>query len=266
LKGLLPNGGSLNSSTVALQQLTIPFPQFPINGVTLQNNAAGSSYFQSVNARLQKRLTNGLTLINNFIFNRLEDRLAYLNPSDSQPEKRLSSDSRPLRDILAATYDLPIGRGRRLNLQNRLVDSLVGGWGLSEILTLQSGPVLTWGDYIYFGGPLNLQPNQPNGLAFNTSQFDTITSHQLASDIRTFDNQFNNLRRDPTKQLDMTLSKKFTLGERGRYLQVRFEAFNLTNHVTFGAPNTTPTNAAFGQISTQANTPRRIETGLRLVW
>ena len=265
-KGLLPNGGSLNSSTVALQQLTIPFPQFPLNGVTLQSNAAGSSYFQSVNARLQKRLTNGLTLINNFIFNRLEDRLAYLNPSDPQPEKRLSSDSRPLRDILAATYDLPIGRGRRINLQNRLVDSLVGGWGLSEILTLQSGPVLAWGDYIYFGGPLNLQPNQPNGLAFNTNQFDTITSHQLASDIRTFDNQFNNLRRDPTKQLDMTLSKKFTLGERGRYLQVRFEAFNLTNHVTFGPPNTAPTNAAFGQISTQANTPRRIETGLRLVW
>jgi hypothetical protein len=266
LKGLLPNGGSLNSSTVALQQLTLPFPQFPLNGVTLQANSAGSSYFQSLNVRLQKRLTNGLTLIDNFIFNRLEDRLAYLNPSDPQPEKRLSSDSRPLRNIVAATYDLPIGRGRRINLQNRLVDSLVGGWGLSEILTLQSGPVLTWGDYIYFGGPLNLQPNQPNGLSFNTNQFDTITSHQLASDIRTFDNQFNNLRRDPTKQLDMTLNKKFTLGEKGRYLQVRFEAFNLTNHVTFGAPNTAPTNAAFGQISTQANTPRRIETGLRLVW
>jgi hypothetical protein len=36
--------------------------------------------------------------------------------------------------------------------------------------------------------------------------------------------------------------------------------------VTFGPPNTTTTNAAFGQISTQADTPRRIETGLRLVW
>jgi hypothetical protein len=40
----------------------------------------------------------------------------------------------------------------------------------------------------------------------------------------------------------------------------------VTNRVTFGAPNTTPTNAAFGQIGTQANTPRRIETGLKLVW
>jgi hypothetical protein len=27
-----------------------------------------------------------------------------------------------------------------------------------------------------------------------------------------------------------------------------------------------PTNAAFGTISSQANTPRRVESGLRLVW
>ena len=29
---------------------------------------------------------------------------------------------------------------------------------------------------------------------------------------------------------------------------------------------TNPTNAAFGAISSQANTPRRVESGLRLVW
>ena len=61
------------------------------------------------------------------------------------------------------------------------------------------------------------------------------------------------------------MDKRFNFGEH-RYVQIRFEAFNLQNRVTFGAPNTTPTNAAFGQISTQANTPRRLETALRLVW
>jgi len=69
----------------------------------MQNNPAGSSYFESLNVRLQKRYGHGLILINNFIWNRLEDRLAYLNPSDSAPEKRVSSDSRPLRNILTAT-------------------------------------------------------------------------------------------------------------------------------------------------------------------
>jgi hypothetical protein len=274
LKGLLPNGGGLNSATVALQQLTVPFPQFPINtngstttGVFMQGNPAGSSYFQSLNVRLQKRFTHGLVLINNFVWNKLIDRLAYLNPSDPAPEKRLSSDSRPLRNVLASTYYLPIGRGKKINLQNRVVDSLAGGWGVSGIFTLQSGPMLTWGDYIYYGGPLNLQPHQPNGLAFDINQFNTVTAQQRASDIRTFDNQFNNLRRDPVKQLDVTMTKNFAFSESGRkYAQIRFEAFNVTNHVTFGAPNTTPTNAAFGTIAAQANTPRRIETGLKLVW
>ena len=214
---------------------------------------------------MQKRFTNGLTLINNFIWNRLIDRLAYLNASDPAPEKRPSTDSRPLRNILATTYQLPIGRGRRVSLQSRVMDSLVGGWGLSGILTLQSGPLLTWGNYIYNGGPLNLQPHQPDGLAFDTSRFNTLSAQQLSGNIQTFDNQFNNLRRDQVKQLDMTMSKSFYFAER-KYVQIRFEAFNITNRVTFGVPNTAPTNLAFGTISTQANTPRRIETGLRLVW
>jgi hypothetical protein len=61
------------------------------------------------------------------------------------------------------------------------------------------------------------------------------------------------------------MSKSFYFTER-KYVQIRFEAFNITNRVTFVVPNTAPTNLAFGTISTQANTPRRIETGLRLVW
>ena len=67
------------------------------------------------------------------------------------------------------------------------------------------------------------------------------------------------------KQLDATLSKSFKFAEK-RYFQFRLEAFNLTNRVTFGAPQTAPTNSAFGTIGSQANTPRRVEAGLRLVW
>src|SRR5262249_5153932 len=49
-KGLLPNSSSLNGSTVALQQLLIPYPHFPLptppqsnsNGVLMQKTNAGS--------------------------------------------------------------------------------------------------------------------------------------------------------------------------------------------------------------------------------
>ncbi|MDR3704016.1 MAG: TonB-dependent receptor, partial [Candidatus Sulfopaludibacter sp.] len=152
-----------------------------------------------------------------------------------------------------------------LNLQRWWLDSLAGGWQLSGVYTLQSGPLLTWGNYLYYGGPLNLHTAQPTGTAFDITRFNTIANQQLANNIQTFDLQFNNLRRDPTNQIDMSLDKDFRFGER-RYIQVRFEAYNLENHVTFGAPTTAPTNLAFGIIGAQANTPRRLETALRLVW
>ena len=75
----------------------------------------------------------------------------------------------------------------------------------------------------------------------------------------------NNLRRNYTNEIDISLDKNFKFTER-RYVQIRFEAFNIANHVTFGAVNTTPTNSAFGTIGSQANTPRRLETAIRLVW
>src|SRR5258708_39312123 len=142
---------------------------------------------------------------------------------------------------------------------------MIGEWQMSGTLSLQSGPALGWGNIIYFGGPLNLDPHQPNGLAFNTGLFDTLTAQQPANNIRYFDTQFNNLRRDLTKQLDVSMDKNFSFGER-RYLQFRIEAYNLPNRVGFGGPQLTPTNAAFGTIGSQANTPRRIQSAFKLAW
>jgi len=87
----------------------------------------------------------------------------------------------------------------------------------------------------------------------------------LANNIRTFSTQFGKSRADPTKNLDLSVLKKFSLGER-RYLQLRFESFNVTNRVTFSAPNVTPTSASLGMITAQANTPRRSQVGARIVW
>jgi hypothetical protein len=264
-QGLLPNGGSLNGKTVALSQLVMPYPQF--SSVTEIGTNAGSSTFESLNVRLQKRLTNGLTLLNNFIWSKMLDSIIFLNPFDPAPTRQISNDSRPLREIFAASYHLPIGNGRALNLHSRLLDGVVGGWQLSGILTLQSGPVLSWSgaDFLYYGGPLNLQPAQPNGKAFDTTRFNTVSTQQLQDHIRTFDYYYNNLRRDKTNQVDVSMDKNFQFHE-GKYLQLRFEAYNVFNHVTFGNPNLAPTNAGFGVIGSQANTPRRIETALRLVW
>jgi hypothetical protein len=118
---------------------------------------------------------------------------------------------------------------------------------------------------VYLGGPLNLQPHQPDGTVFDTRQFLTATNVQPADNIRTFDTQFGNLRRDASKNLDLSMSKNFVFGER-RYIQFRVESFNVTNRVTFGAPVIAPTNTAFGTVSTQSNSPRGMQLGARVVW
>jgi hypothetical protein len=276
-QGLLPNS-SYNGSTVNLQQLLIPYPQYPVpsapqstsNGVVEQYANAGESYYNSLNVRLQKRWTNGLLLIENFAYSALVERVSYLNDSDPAPEKRVGGDSRPLRETLAVSYQLPFGRGRRFNISSKVLDAVAGGWGLNGVLIFQSGPPLSWGSVVYLGGPLDWNPHPQNpltpGATLNTAQFLTASAQQPSDQIRTFDTYFNNLRRDPTKNADMSLLKKFDLREK-MYLQLRFEGFNITNRVGFAAPvSLTPTSASFGEITTQASTPRRIQAGLRLVW
>jgi len=273
LQGLLPNSTSLNGSTVALQQMLIPFPQYPVpsapsstsNGVVQQYTNAGESYYSSLNVRLTKRLNHGLTIIQNFTYSKLIERVSYLNDSDLAPEKRVGSDSRPLRETVASSFDLPFGRRRHFEIRNRVFDALAGGWAANGSITFQLGPPLNFGNLVYVGGPLNLNAHNPDGPTFDTTRFFTTSSLQPSDNIRVFDSQFNNLRRDMTKNGDLSMLKRFTLHER-KYLQLRFECFNLTNRVTFAAPSLSATSTAFATITSQANTPRRIQMGARLVW
>ena len=123
----------------------------------------------------------------------------------------------------------------------------------------------TWGNVIYLGGPLNFISNQPTGPAFDTTRFVTASSQQPVFNIRTFDTQFGNLRRQPSKNVDLSVDKNFPFAER-RYLQLRVETFNTTNRVTFGAPSLSATASTFGVISTQSNSPRAVQLGARVVW
>jgi hypothetical protein len=50
-------------------------------------------------------------------------------------------------------------------------------------------------------------------------------------------------------------------------LDVRLEAFNVFDRIVWGAPVSTDfTNANFGLINSQANSPRQMQFGLKLYW
>ncbi len=131
-------------------------------------------------------------------------------------------------------------------------------------MTFQSGPLLGWGNVIYYGGDINLDPRRISG-AFDTTRFNTVSAQQLANNIRTFPTAFSKLRQDGPRNLDLSLQKDFALHERFR-LQYRVEAFNALNHPLFNAPSLTPTSADFGRITGQTNISRFLQMSLRLAW
>ena len=181
---------------------------------------------------------------------------------------------RPTRLSSALTYEIPVGRGKRINLQSRLLDLIVGGWQTTGTYTFQVGGPLTWvngstnnpGDYVYFGGKLDSNPRGVDSTAFDTTRFDTAAANQFQYHIRTFSTAFADVRSDGINDWAASLLKKFKgLGER-TFVQLRIESFNFINHATFAAANTTVSNSAFGTITAQANRPRAFQLVARIVF
>ncbi len=69
-----------------------------------------------------------------------------------------------------------------------------------------------------------------------------------------------------TSNANLSLFKEFSLKRlrEGAHLELRTEWFNAFNHPQFAAPNTAVGNAQFGQVTSQANSPREIQMALKL--
>ncbi|HWB83940.1 MAG TPA: TonB-dependent receptor [Bryobacteraceae bacterium] len=259
--GLLP-GTTLNGSTVALSQLLLPYPQF--TGVSISGLPAGSSYFEMLEARFERQFGHGVQFMANYLWSKSIERISRLNDSDPFLEKRISPEDRPQRIVLTGSWDLPFGHGKAISSSSAIVNRLIGGWNVNGVYVAQPGAPISWGNVIYLGGPLNLNPRGVNG-AFDVTRFDTNSKDQLADNIRTFSSMFSNLRQDGTNSLDLSVVKNNPITEKVN-LQLRCEAFNSLNHPTFAAPNVSPTSSSFGRITSQANIPRSLQLSLKLLW
>jgi hypothetical protein len=295
--GLVTTGTPTGATTNVAQLLSF-YPEFPIGytnggfsgsgGILEENNPAGSSYYESLNVHILKRLSStGLSLTGNYIWSKLIEEDTWLNDTDPRPEKRIGVFDHTHRGVAAFSYDLPIGKNKLLDMHSKWMNTAFGGWLLNGIYTIQSGQPVTWmgtssttiGDVPYYGAPLDYNPRQVNGPAFNVAAFtppactslagsalaSCITANQFSYHVRTFSTTFSSVRGDITNQVNASMLKRFNIRER-MYLQLRFEVFNLLNHPSFGFPNVAPTNSAFGLITSQSNQPRSIQCGARLVF
>jgi hypothetical protein len=216
--------------------------------------------------RLTKRFSHGLQVNVNYEHSRLLEDSGPLNAGDNKLWYGVPSADFPDHFVLSGSYTLPFGKGAKfLSGASKVVDAFVGGWVLNSIYVWESGAALSWGNVIYLGGNLNYQPRNLTA-AFDTTKFDTVSGDQPNSyNYRQFPTSFNNLRSDATNNADISMLKNFHILERVK-LQYRFEAFNALNRPQFAAASLSATSKAFATITSQANSSRVVQMGLRLTF
>jgi hypothetical protein len=88
---------------------------------------------------------------------------------------------------------------------------------------------------------------------------------RLANNVRYFPSKTDGLR-SPTLHLwDISIIKQVRMTGRVR-AQFHVELLNAFNRTVYANPNTDPTNADFGRVTSQTNLPRDIQLAMKLVF
>jgi hypothetical protein len=142
--GLLP-GTSLNASTIAREQLLVPYPEFllgttPGNGITENFRPIGRSAYNSAQFLLMKRLSHGLNFSVAYTISKQIDQASFANPQDVGLERVIAAWDIPQNLQVNFVYELPFGAGKPYgaDLPNP-VRWAISGWQFSTLDRLQKG-------------------------------------------------------------------------------------------------------------------------------
>ncbi|MCC6539897.1 MAG: TonB-dependent receptor, partial [Bryobacterales bacterium] len=247
----------------------VQYPQYP-NGVTM-TSWIGSSSYHSLQLKSERRFSAGLSYLASFTFSKLINvgENGYRDPLNNRDlDRGISLDSAPYRFTFAPVYELPFGRGRKIDIQNRALDAVVGGWEMSAVATLQAGFPLNPGNSVdtcncgsavypnVSGNPNLAKSERTLNRWFDTSKFSQPAQWTIG-------NAGRGLVWGPgQRNIDFTLSKVFTITERMR-AQLRGEFYNLTNTPYFAQPNVTVGAGTFGRITNVSNSARQMQVALK---
>ena len=290
----LGNAGATMDQFIAAE----PYPQFnagaisitgQTNGVEVNGYPGGDSEYSSLQMKVQKRMTNHFTTLASFTW-------AKLMTDDANPplgfvgfhagsvqdwrnmsyEHSVSPQDVKYQFTWQASYDLPVGAGRAVNL-NGVSNAILGGWTVDGIFYLSSGvPVASpdIGNNIYLNQRADMICDPSKGAPHTITQWFTADCFAVPG------SQFvpgsapaylDHVRTMGANNLDLTFSKLFKLGEK-RNLRFDISSYNVANKAQFSAPNV-PTqssgwsaDAGFGQITATSNTPRQFQFGARFTF
>jgi hypothetical protein len=222
----------------------------------------------------------------------------YQDPDNRNLDRSIAYDDIPNMLNIVFTYDLPVGKGRTWLNRIGPLNAVLGGWRLSGNFNAESGVPLS------ISGPCNQLTCRPNlvgnptavpggqnasdwiNAAAFTPVFGTDQSFWANPNLNdprewvfgTAGEYLPGLRSPAFWNLDGTLMKDFHFTEH-RYLQFRWEVYNVLNHQNLGYPNTGyclppgpngQTNlvqqaaCAFGRITNIATDPRSLQFAMKL--
>jgi len=275
------NGATLTGPTVPRWRLLVPYPQY--TGVNLDiSTPGGASSYNALVARFTKRFSSGLNIIASYQWSRAIDDTSEAQSwevNDPGPrdmanwslERSISAHDIPQALAVTMLYEFPVGRGKPLGSHMPgVAEAVLGGWQMSGLMRYQNGipdPMSAPGNGFAFAyNPPNITngsdvpvSNQTVEQWFNVNAFSKPAPFTIGSAPR----RITQFRQDGVHSADVALMKNFVVREPVK-LQFRVEFFNLTNTPQFSAPNTSVGSNTFGQVTSQGNSPRQIQFGLKL--
>jgi hypothetical protein len=260
------------------------FAQFGRTAFTGLVLPLGTGHYDSLQAQLQRRFSQGLGLTINYTWSKA---LNYGDASDWSPaiqalpyismSRAPAGFDRTHNLQIMNQWQLPFGKGKRwLASQNRVVDAIVSGWQTNSLISVMSGSPFT----VYASGNLNMPGStqtadqvKPNvtrlgGTGTGTPFYDPSAYADVLSP-RLGTSGFNSLRGPGLVNWDFGVTREFSITERLK-LQFRMESFNFTNTPHMGLPDSDVTSDEFMAITGVTNLARegiderQFRFGLRL--
>jgi carboxypeptidase family protein len=174
-----PNFVQLFGAGATVAQSLRPFPQY--GNIDNLQQPIGSTSYNGLQTKLQKRFSSGLTMLLSYTFsktigdvdsfqgaaagaqNAMFARSFQQDFYDNRSERSVTSSDIPHVLALSYTYELPIGPGKPLVNKKGAVGKIVGGWQVSSIHLYQSGRPLFL-EYQAFGANNPFRSN--DGFSF----------------------------------------------------------------------------------------------------
>jgi hypothetical protein len=242
-------GPLYNQQTVTLGSLLVPYPQY---GGLYELGALGAAErYQSLELKAQRAFSKGYNFLVTYVYIREKAQTnGFLNGSVFNDQQWYSntltyqdSNQPHHRFNIAGTWELPVGKGKPL-LPNasKPANAVLGGWKIAGIWTFMSGDLPQFGNLIVNGNPCISNPTPQHW--FNTAAFSQLPANTYV--LRSNPLQYGCLTGPKFWTIDGNLTKAITITER-IHAELKIAAYNVTNRLNRGDPDTNINDSNFGQ-------------------